>query len=265
MPKSTRLIFLKKRLKKLKINNYKIFFGNPGNTCGQRKIVYSRYNRKKVKSFIGRNMTFNEIGAEYTTIKVYNYIVKNKIQNAIIMHDDVYPSNLLKKWIESKIYLSGLRIIGFFCAPNGFLRKIPEYKYTIDRTVSLHEAKTHIYISQCMQINYDFCKYYLSIVKNKICGQNDFAFNFKKKGIRIFQTIPYLAYPDDKGVSYLRDERHKAETPFFSIKFKKRISKYSFVRRLLNLLRIFFYLSYIPYKKLILFYVLNLQYTIIVF
>jgi len=247
MPKSPRLFFLKKRLKKLNINNYKIFFGNPGNTRNQRKIIYSHYNKKKAENFIGRKMTFNEIGAEFTTIRVYNYIVKNKIQNAIVMHDDVYPSKLFKKWIDSKIYLSGLKIIGFFCSQTGFLRKTPDYKLLKGRRICLHQAKTHIFISQCMQINFDFCKYYLSIVKNKVCGQNDFAFNFKKAGIKIFQTIPYLVYPDDKGVSFLRDERHKAERPFFSIKFKQKISKYSLVRSLLNLLRIFFYISCAPY------------------
>jgi hypothetical protein len=77
MPKSPRLFFLKKRLKKLNINNYKIFFGNPGNTGNQRKIIYSHYNKKIAENFIGRKMTFNEIGAEFTTIRVYNYIVKN--------------------------------------------------------------------------------------------------------------------------------------------------------------------------------------------
>ena len=113
MPKSPRIFLLKKRLKQLNIKNYKVFNGNNGNTERKKKIVYSYYNKKKAEKFIGRPMTFNEIGAELTLIKTYKYIVKHKIKNAIIMHDDVYPSQLLKKWIKKKIFLNGLKIIGF--------------------------------------------------------------------------------------------------------------------------------------------------------
>jgi hypothetical protein len=246
MPRSPRLFYLKERLRKLGINYHKIFYGNLGETKGQRKIIYQYYNKKKVESFIGRQMTFNEIGAEYTTLRVYNYIVKNKILNAIIMHDDIYPSILLKKWIDNKIYLKGLNIIGFFCSPNGFFRKISEYSF-LKKKVFLHKAKTHVYISNCMQINYDFCRYYLEKTKNKVCGQNDFSFNFKKAGINVFQTFPLLAYPDDRGHSYIRDERNIIEKPLISIKYKLIIRKYKFLRQLLYLIRTFYYLSFLPF------------------
>jgi len=246
MPKSPRLNLLKKRIKKLKIRYHKIFYGNPGNTDEQKKIVYSNYDKKKAENFIGRPMTFNEIGAEYTLLRAYNYIVKNKILNAIIMNDDIYPSALFKKWIDSKFYLQGLNIIGFFCPPNGFFKKIPEHKI-LKKNILLRRAKTHVYISNCTQVSYDFCKYYLKKTKNKVCGQSDFPFNFKKVGIKIFQTFPYLVYPNDRGFSYLRDERNIIDNPLISVKFKSKIAKYQFFMKFYNLIRIFYYLSFAGY------------------
>jgi hypothetical protein len=246
MPKSPRIFLLKRRLKQLNIKNYKVFNGNNGNTKRKKKIVYSYYNKKKAEKFLGRPMTFNEIGAELTLIKTYKYIVKKRIKNAIIMHDDVYPSQFLKQWIDKKIFLSGLKIIGFFSAPPGFLRKKPT-KILMNGKISLHHAKTHIFISQCNQITYDFCRFYLKITKSRVCGLSDFSFNFKKNGIQVFQTIPYLAYPDDKGISFLNKERMTIEKPLIPISVKKIISKYNFLRKFLNLLRIIYYLSFFPF------------------
>ena len=246
MPKSPRLFSLKKRLKELRIKDYKIFYGNNGDTKQKKKIVYSYYNKEKVEKFIGRSMTFNEIGAELTTIKTYKYIVKNKIKNAIIMHDDIYPSQFFKEWIDNKFFLNGLKIIGFFSAPPGFLRKKPD-KILKNGKFYLYSAKTHIFISQCMQITYNFCKFYLNATKGKVCGQNDFSFNFKKRGIRVFQTVPYLVYPNDKGISFLKEERNSIEKPIISISLKEKISQYNILRKFLNLLRIIYYLSFLPY------------------
>jgi|694.fasta_scaffold110555_4 hypothetical protein len=246
MPKSPRIFLLKKRLKELKIKNYKLFYGNNGSNKEKKNIVYSYYNKKKAEKFIGRPMTFNEIGAEVTTIRAYKYIVKNRIKNAIIMHDDIYPSVLFKEWVDKKFFLNGLKIIGFFSAPPGFLRK-KSSKILMSTKISLHHAKTHVFISQCMQITYDFCKFYLNFTKSRVCGQNDFSFNFKKNGIQVFQTIPYLVYPDDKGISFLKEERNIIEKPLLSIKVKERISKYTALRKFLNLLRIIYYLSFIPF------------------
>ena len=243
MPKSPRLLRLKNRLKKLKIKNYKIFRGNNGDSIKKREIAYSYYNKKKIEKSIGRQMTFNEIGAELTTIKTYQYIVKNKIKNAIIMHDDIYPSILLKNWINKKIFLNGLKIIGFFSSPPGFLRKIPEKNFFKGR-IKLHAAKTHIYISQCMQVTYDFCKFYLRFTKGQICGQNDFSFNFKKNGIKIYQTIPFLVYPNDMGVSFLKEERNRIEKPLISINMKQTINQYVLLRKFLGFVRIIYYLSF---------------------
>jgi hypothetical protein len=246
MPKSPRLFLLENRLKQLRIKNYKVFYGNNGSTKKKRDIVYSYYNQEKVEKFIGRSMTFNEIGAEYTYLRAYRYIVKNKILNAIVMPDDMYPSVLFKKWIDLRIYLKGLNIIGFFCPPNGFFKKIPEYKFA-NKKIFLHRAKTHVYASNCIQVNYDFCNHYLKKTKNKVIGLTDFPFNFKKEGIKIFETLPYLVYPNDRGYSYIREERNKNEKPLISIKLKSKMTKYKFMRKFMNLMRTFYYLSFIPF------------------
>ena len=246
MKNSPRLIFLKKKLKKIGIHDYKVFYGNDGTTPKKRNIVYALYNKKKSEHSIGREMTFNEMGAEYTTIKVYKYILKHKIKNAIIMHDDVHPSLVFKSWVDSKVFLKGPNIISFFCAPPGFLKKKP-FKIFANLNISLHLAVTHVFSGWCLQVNNVFCKRYLKITKGKVCGVSDFAFNLKKAGISIFQILPYLVYPDDKGVSYLRKERTHIDKSLIPHSLKEVIKKYNILNNILIFLRIIWYVSFIGY------------------
>jgi hypothetical protein len=78
---------------------------------------------EKVKKYIGREMFFNEIASHYHNLRTHKYIVKKKIKNAICMDDDTYPSELFKKWLDANIILEGNKILGFFCAPQGFIKK----------------------------------------------------------------------------------------------------------------------------------------------
>jgi GR25 family glycosyltransferase involved in LPS biosynthesis len=244
MKSSPRLIILKKRLKKLGIKNFKVFYGTNINIKDRKKIIYPHYNKKIAEDYIGRPMTINEIDCELTAMKVYKYIIKKKIKNAIVMHDDVCPSKFFKKWIDRKFFLNGLKIIGFFCAPPGFLeKKKVSVKIFNDIEISLHLAKTHVFVGWCIQINYDFCKYYISITKGMVRGLNDFAFDFKKAGIRVFQTIPYLVYPDDKGISYLRNERSNIEKPLLPNSIKKNI----IIKKILIVFRTIWYTTFIGY------------------
>lgn len=246
MKNSPRLEILKKRLKKLEIKNYKVFYGTNMYIKKRRELIQIHYDKKIAENYIGRPMTTNEIDCEISVIKVYKYIVKKKISNAIIMTDDVYPSKLFKNWIDSKIFLTGLKIIGFFSAPPGFLKKEPIEIFN-DLKVSLHLATTHIFNSWCMQINYDFCKYYLRVTKGKVIGLSDFPFNFKNAGISVFQTIPYLIYPNDNGFSYIRDERNNNEKPLISILLKEKIKKNFFLNEVLNFCRMIWYITFFGY------------------
>ena len=142
--------------------------------------------------------------------------------------------------------MNGLKIIGFFSAPPGFLRKKPTM-IVMNGKVSVYHAKTHIFISQCNQVTYDFCSFYLKITKGRVCGLSDFSFNFKKNGIKIYQTIPYLVYPNDKGVSFLSEERNKIEKPLISINAKRILNQQFLLRKFLSFVRISFYLSFVSF------------------
>jgi GR25 family glycosyltransferase involved in LPS biosynthesis len=244
MKDSPRLVILKKRLKELGIKDYKVFNGTNINIRNRKELIYPHYNKKIAENYIGRSMTINEIDCELTAMKVYKYIIKKKIENAIIMHDDVQPSKLFKKWIDRKFFLTGPNVIGFFCAPPGFLKKNKKtIKILNNLKVFLHAAKTHVFMGWCVQVNYVFCRYYMSITKGRVQGLNDFAFNFKKAGIGVFQTIPYLVYPDDKGVSYLRNERTNIEKPLISSSIKKNF----IIKKIIILFRMIWYVTFIGY------------------
>lgn len=246
MKNSPRLVILKKKLKEIGITQFRIFYGNDGSTKKKRNIVYSLYDKKKVEYNLGREMTFNEIGAEYTMIRIYKYILKHKVKNAIIMFDDVYPSFEFQKWLDAKIFLKGPKIISFFCAPPGFLEKKP-LKIINNLNISLHLATTHLFAGWCYQVNLAFCRLYLKSTNGKVCGASDFPFNFKKAGISILQTLPYLLFPNDRGVSYLRKERNLIDKSLISLNLKKKIYKINILINILIFCRIIWYVSFIGY------------------
>ena len=122
MKKSPRRKFLIKKLKDLNIK-YKIFYGISGKNTEERKIIFNQYDRSRVLKYLGRDMEFNEIGSVYTVLRIFKYAVKKKLKNIIVFNDDFYPSSLLKKWIEKKIYFKGSKIVQFHCDGIGFLKK----------------------------------------------------------------------------------------------------------------------------------------------
>ena len=64
----------------------------------EKKIIYSQYNRKKVLKYLGRDMSFNEIGGMYTITRIFKYAAKKNLKNIICFDDDFYPSSLFKEW-----------------------------------------------------------------------------------------------------------------------------------------------------------------------
>jgi hypothetical protein len=57
MKNSTRLVILKKRLRELKIKNYKIFYGTNVNIKNRAELISKYYNKKIAENYIGRSMT----------------------------------------------------------------------------------------------------------------------------------------------------------------------------------------------------------------
>ena len=76
MKSSARLPRLIKRLKKFNLK-YKIFYGFYGNKQSEVNKVYSHYDKKKVVNRIGRELGFNEMSGNYTSIRIYKYAQKN--------------------------------------------------------------------------------------------------------------------------------------------------------------------------------------------
>jgi hypothetical protein len=246
MNNSPRLPILIKRLKELNLK-YKIFNGLYGENQRERNEVYKYYDREAVIKRTSREMGFNEIGGCYTFLKVLKYCLKKKIENAILMNDDHYPSLLFKEWVKKKVYFKGKKIIGFCCTPPGFLKK--NYETALDGKVKIHEAKTHLFNSGCSQVTIGFIKKFLKVTKNKVIGNGDYPIDFRKYQITMLQTVPFLTYPDDRGFSFLSKDRDKLEKTYFK-NFRKLLVKkigIELTKKLLNFFRIFYYILFIPF------------------
>jgi GR25 family glycosyltransferase involved in LPS biosynthesis len=246
MKKSPRLPFLINKLQKLKIK-YKIFYGINEKNLQKKYLVYKYYNRKVAEEYTGREMGFNEIGASYTFLKILRYCLKKKLKNSIILNDDFYPSKLFKEWIDKKIYFEGKKIIGFQCVPTGFLKKNCET--VLDGKIKIHEAKTHLFNAGCNQVTLEFVKEFLKITKNKIVGNADWPFNFRKHNITLLQTLPFLFHQDNRGFSYLIKERNTLEKISFK-NLRKNLYKIfgmKFANKIFNFLRIPYYILFIPF------------------
>ena len=101
LKRSKRIKKLTEKLKKTKIK-YKIVEGVNGNNFFKNNKLNIISDEKKILYNVGRNMSPSEIGAAASHLKIYKYVVKNKIAQAIIMEDDAFPSEKLKEWIKKK-------------------------------------------------------------------------------------------------------------------------------------------------------------------
>ena len=239
---SDRIDRLKKRLKILNIK-YKILLGINGNNKINHKKLKKIYNKKKTKNFISRELAFPEIAASFAHLKAYEIIVKKKISSAIIMEDDVYPSKMMREWIQNNIKINDNYILSFYAyAGLGFIYKKPQIENAIGTTknkISIHKAKTHLLNGSCYQINYQTCKKILRITKGKVCGFVDWPINLVDNKINLGVTLPYLN-TFIKNKSNTLEAREQMTPNIFRFKFKLP----NFV---LNILKTFYYLSLIPY------------------
>jgi hypothetical protein len=246
MKKSSRLKYATKRLKELKLK-YKIFYGISGKNEREKKIIYSQYDREKVLSYLGREMGFNEIAGQWKIIKMFKYAIKKKYQNIIFFDDDFYPSRLFREWIDKKIYFKGNKIIQFQCMPTGFLQK--KYLSVLNNKVKVYYAQTHLFNPGAAQVTIGFMKKFIKITNGKTIGLGDYPFNFFKNDIKLMLTIPFMGYPDDKGFSYLSEERKYTEKTLFKNfrKFLYKIIGIKFVNKIFNFFRIPYYVLFIPF------------------
>lgn len=231
---SPRLKMIKSRLNKLKLK-YKIIYGVNSKSKIGRKILNKNYNKKKTEFYIGRKLPFSEMSASFIHLKAYKYIVKNKIQKCIIMEDDAYPSNQIKKFFKEK-FNKKKYIVGMMCY-SGFVKKNPDFK--LNKIFSIHKAKTHLLHISAYMCDIYFCKTILQYTKGKICGVSDWPLNLIKNEIYSSITLPYPVAINENHESLLSLDR-KNFTP--SYKIKKYIPKLIF-----ELLNFFYIIFFIPY------------------
>jgi hypothetical protein len=245
MKNSPRLPILIRRLKKFNLK-YKVFYGLDENKKNK-KIIYKFYNKKVTTNRLSREMGFNEIGSNHTQMKMFKYAIKKKFSNVILMGDDTYPSRMFKEWIDSKIYFTGNKNIGFQCVPTGILYN--KYSTVLNNKVKIYRAKTHLYNSNCNQHTIGYIKKFLKITKGKSIGQGDYPFDLRKYNLELFQTLPFLCYPDDRGFSYLHKDRKALEKTYFKNvrKFLYKNFSTKIVNLTLNFLRYIYYIMFIPF------------------
>jgi GR25 family glycosyltransferase involved in LPS biosynthesis len=226
-------------LDKLKIK-FTIINGINGNDYYKKKKLHLISNEKKIIRTIGRMMSPPEIGAAASHLKAYKFILKNKIDQAIIFEDDAIPSNILNEWINNNYKLKNNEILSFFAYPSGFLEKEP-FKKILNKKIGLHYSKTHIYSNSCYQININTCRKILSITKGKVIGLADWPFNTSAHLIRLIVTLPFLTVINDRGLSNLSASRNKILGKK-NILIKKLIPK-----SILPIVELLYYIFYIPY------------------
>jgi len=235
---SKRISKLKKRLKKINVN-YKIIEGIDGKLYKKKNKLNSIYDKKSTLKNIGRELAESEIGCAASHLKAYSYIIKNKIEQAIIMEDDAFPSKFLHQWIKNNIKIENNKILNFYCYPDGFVRK-KSYKSLFNNSIKLHNIIGHSCGAACYQINNYTCKKIISLTRKKVIGLPDWPFSTTYHKIELAITIPFLAFVDDNGWSHLRNDRKK-------VLKENQVIKKLLHPILIKILRVPYYLSYLPY------------------
>jgi GR25 family glycosyltransferase involved in LPS biosynthesis len=207
LKKSIKLKHLKKRLQQLKIK-HQVIYGIDGTNVKNFEILNKNYNDKETNQNIGRSLKFPEIAASLAHLNAYKYIIKKKINSAIIMEDDSYPSVLLKQWTDSQCKIQDNFILSFYSYPSGYIYK-EIFKSYLDRKIKVHLAKTHIYNGSFYQINLKTCKKIIKLTKGKVINFSDWPIQ-KKDNITFATTIPYLTVMDKFNNSIIKKFRNKS-------------------------------------------------------
>jgi GR25 family glycosyltransferase involved in LPS biosynthesis len=226
---------LKRRLNLLKIN-HKFFYAISGKKKKNFSILDKKYDSIKSKQTIGRDMTYTEISNAEGHLRIYNYIVKKKILNAVIMEDDCWPSKILSQWLKLRIFFNKrhydiIQIYHSF----GLVYKKPVIKIS---RFSIHRACFGLPYTTCYQISLKACKFIINNNK-KISQLVDWPIYFHKVNIKQFIVLPYLVSLQHNhfNTSYQRILWKK----FHMIKILKKIIPFY------NLITALYFLSHLPF------------------
>jgi GR25 family glycosyltransferase involved in LPS biosynthesis len=227
---------IKKRLRSLGIA-FKIFYAIDAKNTSNHKILNKIFDKKKCKLVLGRLMNFVEISNAECHLRIYKYILSQKISNAIIMEDDCYPYQSLKDWIDSFVVFSkkNFDVIQIYHS-FGLVFKKPEK--VINKKFFLHKACFTIPYTTCYQISRNACKYFLKKNK-KIFRTGDWSINFSDKKLSQYACLPRL-------VSLCRNHESTSSQKHIWEKYKKKEKLKKYIP-FYKILVIFFYLLHIPF------------------
>ena len=129
---SKKLNIIKSRLKQLKLK-YKIIYSLNLTKFNKKIFKNNFYNNQKARQILGREMSGTEIACAYGHIKIYKYIIKNKIPRAIIFEDDALPKNNFVN-LYNKNFKYKYTDILVFASTSGYIEK---------KGTNFHQYKIH--------------------------------------------------------------------------------------------------------------------------
>ena len=227
---SKNLKYCLQRLKELKIK-YKVFYSFNGKLKKNNSLINKIYNSTKARSRIGREMSSSEIACAYGHIKIYEYIVKKKIKNSVIIEDDAFISKNLTKIIQKKINIIKKYDVVALSATSGFVYK----KNKNFKNVEFCDFETHCNGTGGYIINLKTCKKILNENKRKVCTVADWPLNFKKNKIKSGILLPFNIVLINQNFSHLGN-----------VQTISRGAKSSLLSFIYFILQFFYYFALIP-------------------
>ena len=225
------------RLDKLNIK-YKVFYSFNGKLKKNNQLVSKIYNSTKVRARIGRDMRNSEIACAYGHLEIYEYIIKKKIKNSIIIEDDAFVSKNLIKVVRDKINTIKKYDIVTLSSTSGFIYK----KNNNFKDYELCKFKTHCNGTGGYIINLKTCKKIIKENQKKVCTVADWPLNFKKSKIKSAILLPFCLVLINQNFSHLESKSKEIRSKFLS--------------SIYTILRYFYYFSLMPilfgrYRKIL--------------
>jgi glycosyl transferase family 25 len=246
---SKRQKIIKEKLNSLKIK-YKIFYAIGGEDPNNFKTLDKLCDHNITKKITGKRLKYTAISNAECHLRIYKYIVKNNINNAVIMEDDCHPSKILLRWLKLKNLFKDKKydLIHIY---HNFGLVFKNSSQFLDNKFLLYKTCYTLPYTTCYQISKRACNYILKKNK-KISLGSDWPVNFYKTNLKQFAVLPYIASVvyNHEDTSYSKNQWRK----FYLIaKIKKFIPFYNILTALYFILHIPFilrnYKNYEYYKE----------------
>ena len=179
---------IRKRLNFLKIN-FKFVYAINGYNKINYKYLNKIYDKNTSFRLLGRYLTYPEISNAEGHLRICKLIIRKKINNAIIMEDDCYPSKELKQWLKLSYYFNNKNfdIIQLY-HKFGLASKKP---VQIVKNFSIYRTCFSIPYATCYQISIKACK--LFVKKNKVITRNaDWPIDLYNSTLKQFIALPFV-------------------------------------------------------------------------